>query len=296
MKKSLLLLLLTLPVAFASLAQSKVTQTREVANFNSVELRMPATVYVSQGDHYSVTVTATQEWLDRIYTEVDGKDLAIGIEDNSRSKDYWKANTDVIVNITMQLVSGLQVVGSGAIKSENSILTDQLTLDVRGSGSISVNEFKSGKASQSVYGSGVISVNNGVAESISQEVQGSGAIRSKSLNGTMISILLGGSGEVKIEEVKAQRLDASAEGSGNIRIAKGIVTDLSVTMAGSGGISATEVVGKNVSAQVAGSGNIGVGVLDLLEATIAGSGSIVYKGSPSTLHKNIAGSGSVRQQ
>jgi hypothetical protein len=71
---------------------------------------------------------------------------------------------------------------------------------------------------------------------------------------------------------------------------------LSLITAGSGSISASEVVGKNVSASVTGSGSISVGVLDALEASIAGSGSVIYKGSPSVIHKSITGSGSVRPQ
>jgi hypothetical protein len=296
MKKIAIAIVLTMVVSAFAQAQSKVTQTRDGAGFSSVELRMPATVYVNQDTHFSITVSAPQEWLDRISTEVDDHQLNIEIESKDWSKDFWKNKPDVIVNITMPKINGLSVSGSGTIKVQNNILTDLLTLEVSGSGIVDVAEYKAAKVQEGVYGSGIITVGNAVAENIRQEVQGSGIIKTTSIQGTLVSVSLGGSGEIRIENIAAEKLDASTEGSGNVKIVKGVVNDAALSTAGSGNVSASELVGKNVSAAVSGSGGISVGVLDSLEASIAGSGSVVYKGSPSSIHKSISGSGSVRSQ
>ena len=296
MKKIVIAIVLTVAVSAFALAQSKVTQTRDAADFTAVELRMPATVYVNQDNHFSVTVSAPQEWLDRISTEVDDHQLNIEIESKDWSKDFWKSKPDVIVNITLPKINGLTVSGSGTIKVQNNILTDLLKLEVSGSGIVDVAEYKAGKVQEGVYGSGIVTVGNAVAENIRQEVQGSGIVKTTSIQGTLVSVSLGGSGEIRIENIAAEKLDASTEGSGNVKIVKGVVNDASLSTAGSGSVSAAQLVAKNVSAAVAGSGGISVGVLDTLEASIAGSGSVVYNGSPSTVHKSISGSGSVRQQ
>jgi len=295
MKKFFILAVFTLSTTVISFGQNKITQTRDVTGFNSIDLKIWATVYVTQDNHFSVQVTGPQEWLEKISTEVDDEDLEISVESKDWSKDFMKNKPDVIINISMPKINELNVSGSGTITSQNSILTDMLSLDIHGSGTINVAEFKAGKFQTGVYGSGYINIGKGTAESIEEEVQGSGSIKSSSLMGSLVSISLAGSGDIKVEDVSSEKLEAETSGSGNVKISKGIVNDLALATTGSGSISASDLVGKKVSAQVAGSGSISVGVLDILDASIAGSGSVVYKGSPSNISKSISGSGSVRQ-
>jgi len=295
MKNILIAIIILSATASVTNAQSKVNQTRDVTGFNSVELKMAGTVYITQDNHFSVQVSASQDLLDHISTEVDDDNLKIWIDSKDWSKNFWKDKGDVIINITMPKINGLHVNGSGIIKVQNNILTDELSLDIHGSGEINLGELKAGKCEIGVYGSGSIDIDKAVAENIEQELEGSGDISAGSLLGTMISISLAGSGNIKFENVSSQKLQVNSEGSGDIKITKGVVNDLSLATDGSGSISASELVGKNVSAAVAGSGSISVGVLDSLDASIAGSGSVVYKGSPQNISRNISGSGSVRQ-
>ncbi len=47
--------------------------------------------------------------------------------------------------------------------------------------------------------------------------------------------------------------------------------------------------------RISGSGNVEINVKDELDATISGSGSVSYKGSPSKVNSNASGSGKVRK-
>ena len=48
-------------------------------------------------------------------------------------------------------------------------------------------------------------------------------------------------------------------------------------------------------ADVQGSGDITVQPVESLDADIAGSGDIIYRGKPAKVNKNVAGSGDIKQ-
>jgi len=294
MKKTLLLAFFLPFLIQATKAQnsSKTSQTRDVGEFTAVELQMAATVHVTQDNHFSIQVSAPQDVLDKIITEVDDNTLQIYV----KQKDWWKLKSDVIVNITMPKPNKLQVEGSGTITAENNFITDFITLQVEGSGKIIMKDYKTQKAKIGVYGSGEILQANAVAEGMVAEVEGSGAIEVSSFTCSLSSISLSGSGNIGIDQLSAESLEADLGGSGVIEIKKGTAAKILTEVNGSGKIIAGDLVGKTVSAKIAGSGNISVGVLDALDASVVGSGNVNYKGNPSNVSKNISGSGSVRSQ
>jgi hypothetical protein len=64
-------------------------------------------------------------------------------------------------------------------------------------------------------------------------------------------------------------------------------------LSGSGNIDAADVMSQAVKASVAGSGTIKIWVNGSLDADVEGSGDVYYKGTPSSIHKSVTGSGSV---
>lgn len=294
MKKTLVLFL-ALIISVKVFSQSKITQTREVTGFTFIHLEMAATVYVTQENHFNVQVAASQDLLERINTDVDENTLEITIGKNSSGKnnDSRYDKEDVIIYISMPKPNGLEVYGSGTIKAQNNFLTDYLNLEVHGSGSIVMKDFKTQKADVSVEGSGEINQHNAIAQGLVEEVHGSGRIVAASLMSTMISLSVNGSGDMKTDQIQSEKLEAAVHGSGNIRLLAGTASNILLEIVGSGNIISGDVVGGTVSADMSGSGSISIGVMDALNASVAGSGAVRYKGNPSNISKSISGSGSV---
>ncbi len=121
---------------------------------------------------------------------------------------------------------------------------------------------------------------------------GSGSIIAKNtIKGNNVSFSVGGSGSIKAP-VNAKKIKASIGGSGNIDL-KGNGKELKCSIAGSGNVRAYNLDVNTLSVSVAGSGDVEATVSERIKASIAGSGSVYYKGDAKYIDTNSVGSGDV---
>jgi Putative auto-transporter adhesin, head GIN domain len=106
------------------------------------------------------------------------------------------------------------------------------------------------------------------------------------------NLTLSGSGTVMVSGVKALRLTVTISGSGVVR-ASGTTEQLDATVSGSGQAELGGVEARAVQAVVSGSGEIVVTATASLDASVPGSGSILYGGNPSDVTKSVTGSGEI---
>ena len=106
------------------------------------------------------------------------------------------------------------------------------------------------------------------------------------------ALTLSGSGNVVVTGVEAKRLAVNLPGSGTLA-GDGTATRLDVTVGGSGTVQLTRLVAADVRADVSGSGSIFVTATKRLDASVSGSGAILYAGSPPNVTSNITGSGAI---
>jgi hypothetical protein len=108
------------------------------------------------------------------------------------------------------------------------------------------------------------------------------------LNGLTLS----GSGNVVFSGVKAARLEVRLPGSGTLT-GSGAAKTLDVTVSGSGSVEFMPLVANHVRAAVSGSGSIFVTATSRLDGSVSGSGAIIYAGHPTSVTKNVTGSGAI---
>jgi len=106
------------------------------------------------------------------------------------------------------------------------------------------------------------------------------------------SIRLMGSGAISVDGVHARRFIAEVPGSGTLTIS-GTVDQLDASLAGSGNMQLGDLTARLVNAKVPGSGRLEVHATQALDASIPGSGAIVYGGQPKTLKQIVSGSGAI---
>lgn len=122
---------------------------------------------------------------------------------------------------------------------------------------------------------------------------GSGEIISNfTLKSDQFKMSLAGSGDIKLT-IDAKNVTASLAGSGDINL-KGSCSDFEASVAGSGDIKAFDLVAQNSKVSVSGSGNISTNCTEFIEARVAGSGDIEYKGKPKKIDTKVAGSGKIK--
>lgn len=114
------------------------------------------------------------------------------------------------------------------------------------------------------------------------------------LASTLLQLKISGSGNINLQQVEADEMDAKISGSGDMTISGGSVHNESLNISGSGDMDFINVKADNADITLSGSGNAQVYVTGYLNATIAGSGDIYYKGSPA-IDVDISGSGSLKR-
>lgn len=109
------------------------------------------------------------------------------------------------------------------------------------------------------------------------------------------SITLSGSGIISVEGVETEHLGVTLSGSGVLR-ASGTVSRLDVSLGGSGDAQLEGLIARDVRAVVSGSGRILVTAVRTLDASVPGTGAIVYGGDPKLLTTSVTGTGAITRR
>ena len=269
MKKLIsLLLILTIGVGI-SMGQTK--EIRTVGTFTKISFRVPGKLVLRQGAPQKVELEGDKEALAKIETELKGDKLIIGKEE--RWNWGWRDNDRIMVYITVKDITGLSVSGSGELITEGKITTDQLDLNVSGSGSLQTDVNVSGDMDANVSGSGRIDV-KGSCKRIDSDISGSGKVVAALTISEVASIGISGSGKFECS---------------------GTAKEIKTNISGSGKIYAANLEVDICNVRISGSGDVEINVKSELDANISGSGTVSYKGSPSHVNGNSSGSGKVRK-
>ena len=101
-----------------------------------------------------------------------------------------------------------------------------------------------------------------------------------------------GSGDVVIHQLNNSRLDLTINGSSDIVVA-GRTGHLDLAIHGSGSARLADLAARNAKAALYGSGDATVRATDQLDASVFGSGTLRYVGSPRYLGQHTFGSGRI---
>lgn len=183
--------------------------TRNVSDYDGVSVGGSFDVKLVSGKEGKITISAEENLIPYLITEVDGDKLKIkwkkGISINSHKK--------ILVTVPIKKISKVSLAGSGDVYTDNCVInTENLKVSLAGSGDIKV-AVKTENISSSIAGSGDISLNG-------------------STNSFKASIA--GSGDIHAFDLKAKTADLRISGSGGIRTSTSDV--LQVRIAGSGDV------------------------------------------------------------
>ena len=188
-----------------------VTQTRTVGNFTGVSSEMSGTVNFAIAPEYKVEITAQQNILDVLNTNVVNGVLHIDFKNSVRVKQH----EDLLINITAPYADYFRLSGSGNMNVQGDLSANSLKLTISGSGNIAVGNAVIGdKIDAEVSGSGNISVANGSAVNEDVDISGSGKVEMAGVSAQNAVTRTSGSGDVKL--ALSTNLDAHISGSGSV--------------------------------------------------------------------------------
>ncbi|MBS1682119.1 MAG: DUF2807 domain-containing protein [Bacteroidetes bacterium] len=270
--KKLAILFLMIPGLIA--AQTK--ETRKVSSFTKIAYRVPGKLILKQGSPESVVLEGDKELLEKIETEVENGKLVIGREGKGWmdwSWREWRDDNKITAYVTVTNLEALSVSGSGDMVGQGKFSTGDLDLKVSGSGSADIEIDAKGTVNADVSGSGDMNV-KGACQNFDSDVSGSG--------------------KVNAQVAVSGKADVSISGSGKI-MASGTASEIKARISGSGKVLASNLEVSKCDVRISGSGDVEINVKDALEATISGSGSVSYKGTPNRVNSHASGSGHVRK-
>ncbi|MDP9070298.1 MAG: DUF2807 domain-containing protein [Actinomycetota bacterium] len=167
------------------------TETRPVTRFSRVTVLSSADVRVRVGDEPAVAVTADDNLLELVTTEVVDGALVIG------TRGSYSTRIGIKVDVVAPLLEAVELRGSGQVTAEG----------VRGT-----------RFDVSIGGSGDVRA-SGTADAVEVEVSGSGDARLFDLAGRTVRVTVEGSGDVEV--TASEKLDVSVRGSGSVVYAGG---------------------------------------------------------------------------
>lgn len=225
------LLLITMLLSFNSCRKIAgtgpvVEEERTLSGFTRISVGTGATVQVTQGATFEVILEAQQNILDIITTEVHHGELVI---DNQRHTNIasWE---DVHVYITMPEVTGLTLTGSGDIQVQNDINTEEMKLQISGSGNIYLPRLTAHKLLTKISGSGYVQVDEGIVQQQELQISGSGAIRLSGLEAKQAEVTISGSGDARV--FVTDFLKVRISGSGDVYYTGNPTIDVQITGSG----------------------------------------------------------------
>ena len=126
------------------------------------------------------------------------------------------------------------------------------------------------------------------------QLAGSGNVigKNKFSGSNKLTLKIAGSGDIRME-VNTPEIVSDIAGSGTITL-KGETKDETIHISGVGNYNANELKAENAKVKIAGSGDVKVFAEATLDISIAGVGSVYYKGA-AAVKQHIAGSGEVKK-
>ena len=165
------------------------TETRSASGFSRVALSGSGRLVLDRTGNESVSVTADDNLLPYIRTEVQGSTLTLGFDD---SMNGVRPTKDVVFTVSAKQLEELAVSGSGVAEA-SGLEGESFTVRISGSGDI---------------------ITKGHTSDLDVTVSGSGGYRGREMTSEHARVHVSGSGDVLV--AAADTLDANVSGSGTI--------------------------------------------------------------------------------
>ncbi|MFH1050816.1 MAG: head GIN domain-containing protein [bacterium] len=199
------------------------------SGFTSLNLMNSANLLVTQGNAEKIIIETDENILNFLETEINNGELILS---NKLSICPSKLN----YYITMKDIKGFKILGAGNIISKTPIKSDDLSLNIQGSGDIKFDSVDLIKLHVKILGSGDVKI-KGSTEKFVSEINGSGDIYANGLTCDYARIETNGSGDVRVMVNK--ELIANINGSSDI-LYKGNPENVKVKINGSGNVREIE--------------------------------------------------------
>lgn len=184
------------------------TETRPADGFDQIELSAGGAAEVIVGDSQGITVTADDNLMPYILTEVRNGKLSIRVKDGTSISP--SKGIQYVINV--RNLSQVEVSGTGEVRMAG-LTGERLSLYSSGMARFELKDLQLNRMDINISGSGA-AILGGSAERLTVEISGSGNLEAGDLKVQQADINISGAGQAVVWVLDA--LDAHISGAGNV--------------------------------------------------------------------------------
>lgn len=201
------------------------TETREISDVEAVALETSGDVTITVGSTPSLTITAGENALDRLTSDVVDGVLVLGT-----TPGPGVGLGDVRYELTVTRIQSIALDGSGDIEADFTG-ADDVAIEISGSGDVEGTSVDAASVTVSIDGSGDIEL-TGSTKDQTVSIDGSGGYDASDLDSTTATVEIAGSGSVEVHVTGTLSIDIS--GSGDVAHSGG--AEVTQDISGSGSV------------------------------------------------------------
>ncbi len=184
------------------------TINRSLGDYDKIAVGGDFRVELVKGAEGTITIKADENLLEFIETEVKNGNLAIKVK-----KGYQiRSKKNIEITIPFEEIEGVSLAGSGTIRTNDEIKSNDLKLSLAGSGNMDLT-ISSKDLDTNIAGSGNIKLTGNTNE-FKCSIAGSGNLNGYNLKATITTVSIAGSGNIKVDALT--EIHAKIAGSGNV--------------------------------------------------------------------------------
>lgn len=194
-------------------------EIRSIENFDQIHFKDFGRLILTQGDHESLTVEADEELLPELITEVRGRKLILGIDDDwfhrigkVFSSVFSSKDHRVIYTLTFVDLNSVSISGQCHLECDR-LETDDLKLNVSGLGNLEFSHLDVNNLKVNISGRGEFSA-QGRADQGELRISGSGEFQAHDLASQSMRVVISGQGNANVRV--AESLDITISGLGQV--------------------------------------------------------------------------------
>jgi energy-coupling factor transporter transmembrane protein EcfT len=187
------------------------TETRKVSGFDSIKIRYPAEVTITQGGSESLTIETEDNLLPQLATRVESGTLVIENSETSRAKRVHPKEP-VKIKIVVKDLEKIVFSTAGTLAVEN-LASDKLEVSLSGAGEVTLTSLDVRELDIAISGAGTINL-DGKADETAINISGMGSFNGKGFTTREASVVISGAGSAHLRV--EQKLTAVISGAGSV--------------------------------------------------------------------------------
>ena len=181
-------------------------ESRRVADFNSVDLSGIGMLIIEQGDKESLEISAEENLLPYLRSEVSGNNLKLGVQEFVNIQP----TEDIIYRLTVKDLNTIETSGLGNVEID-SLETNRLFIEISGSGKVSIDDLRVESVTLEISGLGDINLTGKVSDQ-RVKLSGAGSYQAGNLESSSASVEISGTGNAVVWAIDTLTIELSGAG------------------------------------------------------------------------------------